>query len=42
MSIILIIIMNIREKQVANKYDQLAVSYHDLRTKKNPNGWFSN
>src|SRR3989338_4551471 len=42
MSIILIIIMNIREKQVANKYDQLAVSYHDLRTKKNPNGWFYN
>ena len=34
--------MNIREKQVANKYDQLAVSYHDLRTKKNPNGWFYN
>lgn len=30
------------EREISRNYDALARSYHDMRTKKNPQGWFYN
>ncbi|MFH1210114.1 MAG: class I SAM-dependent methyltransferase [archaeon] len=34
--------MNLEEKQAKKIYNNLSQYYHDLRTKKHPNGWFYN
>lgn len=34
--------MSKEEKEVADKYNQVATTYHNLRTKDNPQGWFYN
>jgi SAM-dependent methyltransferase len=34
--------MKIEEKEVAQKYNKMALAYHNLRTEKNDQGWFYN
>tara|TARA_Y100000310_G_C20437561_1_gene694458 strand:+ start:82 stop:837 length:756 start_codon:yes stop_codon:yes gene_type:complete len=34
--------MELEEKEASEKYNFMAKSYHNLRTKKNPKGWFYN